>query len=358
MRAARWHGRNDIRVETVPDPTPGPGDVVIRIGYCGVCGTDLEEYRHGPIWVPVGEPNPLTGAAAPVVMGHEFAGEIVAVGSGVERLKVGDHVAPDIVIHCGRCYWCLRHQVNLCQSMAALGLSGDGGLAEYCRAPAWMCEPIPPGLSDAAGALAEPLAVAVRAVRRARLAVGETVAVVGCGAVGLLAVQAARAGGAGLVFAVERSPARKELARQVGAAAVFDPRDQDVGDELRTLTGGVGPDVVIESAGAPGSWVYAATLVRRGGRVVVIGLSSTPSPVNVTETLVAPEIELIGSLAHVYDEDFRAAVRLLGDGRVDAERIISHRVPLERVVEDGLHRLETAKDETLKIVVKPGAPPT
>jgi NADPH:quinone reductase-like Zn-dependent oxidoreductase len=109
------------------------------------------------------------------------------------------------------------------------------------------------------------------------------------------------------------------------------------------LTGGIGPDVVIESAGAPGSWVYAASPVRRGGRVVVIGLSSTPSPVNVTQTLVAPEVELIGSLAHVYDEDFRAAVQLLGDGRVDAERIFSHRAALERVLED----------ETLKIAVRP-----
>jgi (R,R)-butanediol dehydrogenase/meso-butanediol dehydrogenase/diacetyl reductase len=353
MRAARWHGRDDVRVEEVPDPTPGPGDVVIRVGYCGVCGTDLEEYREGPIWVPVGEPNPLTGKKAPVVLGHEFAGEVVALGRDVTRFKVGDRVAPDVLIYCGRCYWCLRHQVNLCQSMAALGLSGDGGLAEYCAAPAGMCERLPEGVSDAAGALAEPLAVAVRAVRRGRLSVGENVAVVGAGAVGQLAMQVARAAGAGAVFAVERSPARKRLAAELGAAAVFDPAEHDVADELRRLTGGVGPDLVIESAGAPGSWVYAAGLVRRGGRVVVIGLNSTPSSVNVTQTLVAPELEVIGSLAHVYDEDFRAAVRLLGDGRVDAERIVSHRVPLDGVVSDGLERLERAKAETLKILVRP-----
>ncbi|TAK25520.1 MAG: 2,3-butanediol dehydrogenase [Chloroflexota bacterium] len=351
MKAARWHARDDIRVETVPDPTPGPDDVVIRVAYCGICGTDLEEYREGPIWVPVAEPNPLTGKKAPVIMGHEFAGEVVAVGRNVRSFAIGDRVAPDVVLYCGACYWCRRHQVHLCEHMAALGLAGDGGLAEYCAVPAAMCERAPEGVSDAGAALAEPLAVAVRAVRRSRMALGESVAIVGAGAVGLLAMQAARAGGAGEVFVVERSPARKELARQLGASAVLDPTLDDVADELRRVTGGVGPDVVIECAGGPGTWVYATSLVRRGGRVVVIGLNSTPTPINVTQAIVAPEIEVIGSLAHVYDEDFRAAVRLLGDGRVRAEAIISHRIGLDRVVEDGFLRLETAKAETLKIVV-------
>ena len=341
-----------MRVETVPDPTPGPDDVVIKVGYCGVCGTDLEEYRYGPIWVPVDRPNPLTGKKAPIVLGHEFAGEVVALGRNVTGFRVGDHVAPDVLIYCGDCYWCRRHQVNLCQNMAALGLAGDGGLADYCSAPATMCERVPDGVSDAAGALAEPLAVAVRAVRRGRLLLGETVVVVGAGAVGLLAMQAARSAGASDVFVVERSAARKKLAADLGAAAVLDPGDGDTAERLRDLTGGVGPDLVIESAGGAGTWVFAAGLVRRGGRVVVIGLNSEPAPVNVTETIVAPEIEVIGSLSHVYDEDFRAAVRLLGDGRVQAERIISHRVPLEEAVTNGLERLETAKDETLKVVVQ------
>jgi L-iditol 2-dehydrogenase len=152
---------------------------------------------------------------------------------------------------------------------------------------------------------------------------------------------------------VERSPARKKIAADLGAAAVLDPGDGGTAERLRDLTGGVGPDMVIESAGGPGTWVFAASLVRRGGRIVVIGLNSTPSPVNVTDAIVAPEIEVIGSLAHVYDEDFRAAVRLLGDGRVRAEPIISHRIPLEQAVSGGLERLETAKGETLKVVVQP-----
>lgn len=324
---------------------------MIRVGYCGVCGTDLEEYRHGPIWVPVDRPNPLTGKKAPIVLGHEFAGEIVALGKNVTGFKVGDHVAPDVLLYCGDCYWCRRHQVNLCRNMAALGLAGDGGLAEYCAAPAAMCERVPEGVGDAAGALAEPLAVAVRAVRRGTLLVGETVAVVGAGAVGLLALQVARAAGASDVFVVERSPARMEVAAELGATAVLDP-DAHTAERLRDLTGGVGPDLVIESAGGQGTWVFAAGLVRRGGRVVVVGLNSRPSPVNVTEAIVAPEIAVLGSLSHVYDEDFRAAVRLLGDGRVQAERLISHRVPLEEAVAGGLERLEMSKDETLKVMVQ------
>jgi len=354
LRAARWHGRNDLRVENVPDPTPSPGDVVIRVAYCGVCGTDLEEYREGPIWIPTVEPNPLTGRRAPIVMGHEFAGHVVAVGREVSRFRLGDAVAPDVVISCGRCYWCVRHQVHLCEHMAALGLHGDGGLAEFCAVPESMCEPVPDRVTMAAAALAEPLAVAVRAVRRSRLTVGDNVAIVGVGAVGLLALQAVRAAGAGFVAVVERSPARKAIAADLGADAVLDPGTGDCALHLRDLTGGVGPDVVLECAGGPGTWVYAASLVRRGGRVVVIGLNSSPAPVNVTATIVAPEIEVIGSLAHVYDEDYRGAMRLLGAGRVDAERIVSHRVPLADVVAGGFDRLEHHKAETLKILVTVG----
>src|SRR5207237_6318062 len=138
----------------------------------------------------------LDGNRAPVVLGHESAGEVVAGGREVTRFRVGDRVAPDVLIYCGRCYWCQRHQVNLCQSMAALGLSGDGGLAEYCAAPERMCEAVPEGVGDAAAALAEPLAVAVRAIRRGRMLVGGTVCAVGAGALGLLAMHAARAPGA------------------------------------------------------------------------------------------------------------------------------------------------------------------
>src|SRR5947209_2424849 len=185
MQAALWYARDDVRVEDVPEPSaPGPGNVIIKVDACGICGTDLEEYRAGPLLIPVGEPNPLTGRKAPIILGHEFAGEVVEVGRGVTAFRVGDRVAPDVLIYCGTCFWCRRHQVSLCDKLAALGLMADGGLARYCAMPAATCIRLPNGLSSEHAALAEPLAVAVRAVRKGRLALGETVAVFGGGAIG------------------------------------------------------------------------------------------------------------------------------------------------------------------------------
>jgi (R,R)-butanediol dehydrogenase / meso-butanediol dehydrogenase / diacetyl reductase len=171
VRALRWHGRADVRLDDVPAPgEPGPGEVLLAVAWCGIFGTDIEEYRHGPVFIPVGGPNPLTGRAAPLTLGHEFSGTVVAVGAGVEAPRPGERVAVDTLIFCGACYWCRRHLVQLCDRLAALGPMADGGLAESCLAPAYSCVPLPEGVGDEAGALAETLAVGVRALRRRRRA--------------------------------------------------------------------------------------------------------------------------------------------------------------------------------------------
>ena len=355
MKAAVWHARNDIRVEEVPDPgAPGPGEVVIRVGACGICGTDLEEYRHGPLFIPVDEPNPLTGRRAPLILGHEFAGEVVEVGSGVNDFRVGDRIAPDVLLYCGKCFWCQRHQVNLCTDLAALGLMGDGGLAEYCRMPASMCIALPNGLSDDHAALAEPLSVAVRALRKGRLLAGERVTVMGGGTIGLFALQSALAAGAGEVFLVEPLAARRELALRLGASAVIDPTDADVPQELRKLTRGIGPDLVVEASGSATAVATAIATGRNGGRIVLVGLPVRETSLNFFE-IVATEKEVIGSLSHIYDEDYATAIRWLGDGRVQAEALISARLPLDQVVSGGLHRLEKEAHDTLKLIIHPHA---
>lgn len=355
MKAAVWHARNDIRVEDAPEPSaPGPGEVVIRVGACGICGTDLEEYRAGPLFIPVDTPNPLTGRMAPLILGHEFAGEVVEVGRGVTAFKVGDRLAPDVLITCGECYWCQRHQLSLCDKLAALGLMGDGGLAEYCRLPVEMAIKLPNGLSDDHAAMAEPLSVAVRAVRRGRMLAGETVAIFGGGTIGLFCLQVARAAGASEVFVVEPLANRRDLAKQLGASDVINPLTTDPVETLHRWTRGIGPDLVLEASGASLVTPVAIGAARKGGRIVLVGLPVAATSFNFFQ-VVAGEKEIIGSLSHIYDEDYATAVRWLGDGRVLAEPLISARIPLDALLTDGLARLEQRPSETLKIIIHPHA---
>jgi (R,R)-butanediol dehydrogenase/meso-butanediol dehydrogenase/diacetyl reductase len=277
---------------------------------------------------------------------------VVEVAKGVTQFKVGDRLAPDVLLYCGECFWCQRHQVSLCDKLAALGLMGDGGLAEYCRLPVNMAIPVPNGLPDEHAAMAEPLSVAVRAVRRGRLAPGETVAVFGAGAIGLFCLQVARAAGAGEVFVVEPLANRRALARQLGASEVIDPTQVQPPEALRKLTRGVGPDLVLEASGGVAVTPVAIDSARKAGRIVLVGLPIAPTQYNFFN-IVATEKEIIGSLSHVYDEDYATAVRWLGDGRVLAEPLISARVPLARLIPDGLDRLEQRPSETLKIIIQP-----
>jgi (R,R)-butanediol dehydrogenase / meso-butanediol dehydrogenase / diacetyl reductase len=355
MKAARWHGTRDVRVETVPDPTPGPRDVLLRVDWCGICGTDVDEYLSGPHWVPT-TPNPLTGRQAPLTLGHEFCGEVVATGREVRVLRVGDRVAPDTLITCGRCFWCKRHQVQLCESLAALGLMADGGLAEFCLAPQEMCVKLPDSLDSDHAALAETLSVGVHALRRGRLTAGELVAIVGAGAVGLCAMQAALHGGARRVVVLEPDEQRRQIALGLGAMTAIDPTEDGWEEALRGASGGIGPDITVECGGSVASAAVALAAPRKGGRLVLVGFPSQPTALDFA-SIAAREIEIIGSLAHVYDEDFAAAVDLLGSGRVLVAPIITHRLALEEVVAGGFERLAARDRSAIKVLVSPGRPP-
>jgi (R,R)-butanediol dehydrogenase / meso-butanediol dehydrogenase / diacetyl reductase len=261
-------------------------------------------------------------------------------------------VAPDTLIYCGQCYWCQRHQVQLCAHLAALGLMADGGLAEYCVAPAAMCLCVPESLPSDHAALAETLAVALHALRRGRLAPGETVAVVGAGAVGLCALQAALHGGARRVVVVEPDAHRRRLATELGAVAAIDPTEPAWLEAVQVAAGGPGPDVTLECGGQVASAQSAIRAVRRGGRAVLVGFPAHPGQVDFA-ALAAAEKEVIGSLSHVYDEDFAAAVDLLADGRVGVAALITHRLSLDDLVVQGLDRLAARDAAALKVLVTP-----
>jgi (R,R)-butanediol dehydrogenase/meso-butanediol dehydrogenase/diacetyl reductase len=214
-----------------------------------------------------------------------------------------------------------------------------------------MCIKLPNGLSFEHAALAEPLSVAIRAVRKGRVAFGDRVAIVGGGTIGLFCLQAARNAGASAVYVVEPHAWRRTLARQLGASATIDPREADPAEQLRALTD-VGPDVVIDASGAVPATLSAIAAARRGGRIVIVALPVAPATLNFL-SIVSTEKEIVGSLSHVYDEDYAAAIQMLADARILAEPLISDRIPLADTLTRGLHRLEQQAADTLKILVRP-----
>jgi|GEM_PF-39580 len=353
MRAVRWHARGDVRVDNVPEArAPSVGEVRLRVDWCGICGTDREEWRAGPLFIPSLVPHPLTGTLAPITLGHEVAATVVDVGSGVTTVREGQLVALDGLITCGTCWWCGRHEVTLCPDLASIGLHIDGGLAEYMTVAAQMALPVPSGVDPQTAALAEPLSVAVRAVRKGRFVPGESVLVLGAGMIGLAAMRVALAMGAASVTVAAPSELRRQQALRLGASAVVDPTVPEFLDDVRRLHSGRGPDLVIEAAGTLQAAEQAIPVARRGGRVVLVGLPSMRGMIDFFQ-LVATERELIGSLSHVWDEDFAAAVRLLEGGILRAEDVVAARIPLERTVDQGFDSMSRKDLPGVKILVSP-----
>ena len=324
MRAVRWHGRGDVRVEEVPRARPpGPGEIRVRVAWCGLCGTDLHEYRAGPVHVPV-RPHPVTGQAAPIVLGHEIAGWVESVGSGVPDLAEGDLVTLNALLPCGGCPPCRRGEIQLCLTFGHLGLSADGGLAELVTAPAAMVVPVPPGMSADLAALAEPFAVAMRAVRHAGRPSGGSCLVIGAGSIGLAAATVL-AGDGNAVTVLDVAPERLAHATALGFAAA---------DIASALAGGGRAPVVIECSGAVSGAGDAVRLAEPGGVAVLVGLPGEPSPIDLSY-LVLREIRVIGSMSHRPEDDLAPALDVLAAQPERALGIVTARIPLVETVTGG-----------------------
>ncbi len=343
MRSARWYGPGDIRVERVPEPQCGQDQALIRVLWCGLCGSDLEEYREGPVVIPV---DADTGKAAPLTLGHEFVGvvELAAVdGTGP---PAGTIVVPDVVFGCGSCWWCRHHEEGLCPDLSVLGQQIDGGLAEFVAARASRLVVVPKRVPVMHAALAEPLAVAVRAARAAGGLTGRGVLVIGGGSVGQLMARVARATGAHPVVVIDPSPIRRGLAVKMGVDAALPP-DQIDAAAIHFPERGI--DVVIEASGAAGQPRKAAGMARRGGTVVLLGVSPHPESLDLLD-VVLHEKTIRGSAAHMYDDDVQVAIDLLASGSVSAEGLISSCVELENAAE-AFCQLATGDDATIKILI-------
>ena len=349
MKAAVWYGRKDVRVMNVPEPpSPRKGRVKIKVHWCGICGSDLHEYLSGPIFIPVDAPHPLTGRKAPITMGHEFSGEIVKVGPEVTNVKVGDRVVADACQVCWECDRCKEGRYNLCSKLAFTGLMADGAFAEYVDVPAYTLYKIPDNMTYEAGALMEPLAVGVHAVRRS-MREGDVVVILGAGTIGLVTIMAARAAGARKVYALEIAKARKEFALKVGATEVLDPTKMDVVAKVRELTGG-GADVVFECIGNEDTGPLAVELARSAGKVVIVGIFSKPSKFHFN-SLSLTEKEVMGSLA--YNGEFGPAIDLVADGRINVEQLVTGKIGIDDIVEKGFEELVNRKEQNIKILVRP-----
>ncbi|MFI1092579.1 alcohol dehydrogenase catalytic domain-containing protein [Streptomyces sp. NPDC020917] len=347
MLAARWHGRDDIRIDDVPPREPLGDEVLVKVHWCGICGTDLEEYRSGPLLIPTGKPHSLSGRMAPLTLGHEIVGEVVRAAQDGTGPAVGTYVVPDVVNGCGQCWWCLRHEEGLCPSVCVPGQQDDGGLAEFMVAKARTCVPIPAGLPMETAVLAEPAAVAVRAVRKVPEIIGAVAVIVGGGTIGQLTAQAVLAAGAADCWLVDPSDYRRRFAQAHSHVRTCAP--EDIADVVAGL-GAPGADVVFECSGAAGQLTRSVDLVRPGGVVVAVGLGSGTQLISLP-ALVLGERRLVGSAAHLWDADVAQAVRMLTDGRFDAADLVTHRIPLHDLVTVALPLLSQPDPEVVKIAI-------
>jgi len=357
MRAARYYGPGDIRIEQIPEPVPKPGQVKIKIAWNGICGSDLHAYLM-TLWVsPATEPNSITKEKLPVGIGHEFSGTIVELGEDVDtdHFAVGQNVVVEPLISCMNdyCVSCSEGRRNVCSRMNFIGFAGwGGGLAEYIAVDQELVHELPAGIPLEVGAMIEPLAVGWHAVNRSTFKAGDNVLIVGAGPIGLLLVKILRARGAGWIGVSEPAAARRDLALALSADAVYDPLSESPSTQTERATDGRGADVVFECSGTQAGLNTALFAVRARGNIVDVSVWEKPPvfDVNYFMSKEATFTATIGYETRVFPELLRA----VGEGKLDGiDALITRKIGLEEVVDKGINALLEEKDTQIKILVHP-----
>ena len=343
MRASVYHGAHDVRVENVPEPVRRPGEAILRVLRSGVCGTDATEWSSGPKTFPVNGVHPVTAHSGPMILGHEFVGEVVeAADDG--RYGLGDVVASGAGVSCGECGRCREGRTNLCDVYYTLGLNTGGGMAEFVSVPERVLTRVPAEMSVDRAGLAQPMAVGLHAARRAGASDGDRVVLIGAGAIGSFVLAGLKSLADVDVTVVDFPGTRLERAERLGAARTV-AAGTDAVSELR------GVEVVIEASGATGQLNNAIAMVRTGGTILQVGLPSRQQEVDV-HTLVMREISILTTLAHVCGEDLGAALEILSATDLASE-VLESVHPLEDLPEQ-LELLATGKLEG-KVLFDPRA---
>lgn len=351
MKAALYYGKEDIRIEEVPEPQLRPGTVKIAPAFNGICGSDLHLFHDGPIPpAPMGgEPHPLSGETLPVVMGHEFSGVVEEVGEGVEGVTVGDSVVVEPLMIDGTCPACRKGKYNLCEQLGFIGISGlGGGLSEHIVVERRWVHPVGDMPLDQA-AMIEPLAVAVHAVKHAGAESGQTAVVGGAGPIGLLTAAALKAKGLTTIVS-EVSAARREKAASSGVAdVVVDPSSEDLATVVAEHTGDAGADLAFDAAGIGMVVNQLLGVLGAGGRLQVVAIHTKPVELDISSQLTMQDRSMGSSIG--YADDHAEAIELVRSGKVDLAPFITSKIVVDDIVEQGFHRLIENKDHEVKVLV-------
>jgi (R,R)-butanediol dehydrogenase/meso-butanediol dehydrogenase/diacetyl reductase len=349
MLALRWHGRRDVRLEETGLELPlGPGILEAEVAIAGICGSDVAEFAHGPFAIQE-RPHALSGQQPPLTLGHEFSARVTAVGDGVAEVAVGDRVAADACWRCERCEACRSGEYNRCRFGGSIGLCSDGAFATRVRFPAYAAIPLPDGVSDRAGALLEPLAVGLHALDRGGARAGETVIVLGFGAIG--ACTAAVAAALGLEVLVSEPNEGRRARADAAGHRTFEPGGDARADAraMREMTDG-GARLVVDATGVPAVLAGAQDLTRRGGSIVLVGIPKEAVPIDAAK-MVLYERSLIASLGYVHDLPRVAA--LIDQGSLDAEALITKTIALEEAPAE-FARLADEPGDDIKVMIDMG----
>jgi len=343
MKALLLSAYKQLAVTEFADPEVSAGDVLIRIRACGICGSDIHGYDGSS-----GRRIP------PLVMGHEAAGVVAAVGSDVSQFKVGDHVTFDSTVSCGHCYFCRRGDINLCDNRRVLGVScGEyrrhGAFAEYVSVPQHICYRLPTNLPFKHAAMIEAVSVAVHAANRTPVTLGDTAVVVGSGMIGLLVIQAIRLAGCATVIAVDLDAGRLEKAKSLGANVTLKADAVDVPEEVRKLTRGRGADVVLEVVGATPTIQTAVACCRKGGMLTLVG-NLAPTVDMPLQAIVTRELSVFGSCAS--SGEYPACIELLEKGAIRVDPLITATASLEEGP-DWFARLYRGEAGAMKVILDP-----
>jgi threonine 3-dehydrogenase len=328
-------------IRDVPIPSIGPTEVLVKVNVASVCGTDLHIYNWDP-WAQ-------RRIHPPLVPGHEFCGEVAAVGDEVTTVREGDFVSAEMHVACGKCLQCRTGEAHICQFVKIIGVDADGAFAEYVRIPESNIWKLDPAIPQEYASILDPLGNAVHSVLAGEIA-AKTVAITGCGPIGLFSIAVARGVGATTVFAIEVNDYRRDIARQMKADYVLDPRKDDVRTLLMDHTGGMGVDVVLEMAGHPDSIRTAFQIVRRGGRISLLGLTSKPIALNFSEDIIFKGITVQGINGRRMYQTWYQMTALLKAGKLDLHPVITDRMAMKDFSK-GMERLKTG--EASKILLYP-----